>query len=177
MTPPTAGKRSKETKGLMRSWTPDPIVRANLALSATAVLASFALAPPRFGASLAAGALLEMVNFRGLRRAAGKLFSGELDGGRSWMIQANLRLGFLAVAMYFVLELGANPFGLVLGLSLIVPATIWVAWRTAPAPQPPEAFDVPLPDDPSWDEWNPWLARERKPREDDAVTGEKEARS
>ena len=36
--------------------------------------------------------------------------------------------------MYFALELGANPIGLVLGLSLIVPATIWVAWRTVPRP-------------------------------------------
>lgn len=163
--------------GLMRRWAPDPIERANLALSATAVLASFALAPPRFGASLAAGALLETVNFRGLRKAATRLFSGELSGGRSWMIQANLRLLFLGVAMYFVLDFGANPIGLVLGLSLIVPSTLWVAWRTEPTPLPPEAFDVPPPDDPSWDEWNPWLARERKHDEDDPWADEKEVLS
>ena len=162
---------------MMRKWAPDPIERANLALSATAVLASFALAPPRFGVSLAAGALLETVNFRGLRRASRRLFSGELSGGRSWMFQATLRLVLLAAAMYFALELGANPIGLVLGLSLIVPATIWVAWRTEPPPLPPEAFDVPPPDDSSWDEWNPWLARERELDPDDVAPGKNEGAS
>ena len=93
------------------------------------------------------------------------------------MFQATLRLVLLAAAMYFALELGANPIGLVLGLSLIVPATIWVAWRTVPPPLPPEAFDVPPPDDPSWDEWNPWLARERELDPDDVAPGKNEGTS
>jgi hypothetical protein len=49
--------------------------------------------------------------------------------------------------------------GLVLGLSLILPAALIEAWRS----RPPIVEDAPaLPeDDPGWNDWNPWLARER----------------
>lgn len=161
--------RFKGTINAMSRWMPDPVERMNIVLSATAVAASFALAPPRFAVSVAAGALLETINFRGLRRASRRLFARELPGARAWMVQAALRFSLLAAAMYFTLDVGANPIGLVLGLSLIVPATIWVAWQTEPPPIALEDFDVPPPDDPSWDEWNPWLARERELDPDDVV--------
>ena len=46
-----------------------------------------------------------------------------------------------------------------------MPAAIWVAWRNRPAldPNAPAlAFD-----DPAWDSWNPWLAREREASDED----------
>ena len=77
-----------------------------------------------------------------------------------------MRFLFLGLAMYVALSAGANPFGLVLGLSMIVPSVIWVAWRQVPVVPLSATGDVPPPDDPSWDEWNPWLARERDPTEE-----------
>ena len=68
--------------------------------------------------------------------------------------------------MYVALRAGADPIALVLGLSLIVPATLWVAWRMPPPVlSESELANVPPPDDESWDDWNPWLARERNPNE------------
>ena len=148
------------------TWIPDPIERMNLALSASAVAASFALAPPRFAASLAVGAALEIVNFRALRRAARRLLDREIASGATWVGLFGIRFALLAAALYLAIRAGGNPTGLVLGLSLIVPATLWVAWRSEPPPLPAAAFDVPPPDDPSWDDWNPWLAC---PRETDSL--------
>ncbi len=151
-------------------WLPDPIERVNLALSASAVAASFALAPPRFATSLAVGALLEIANFRVLRRATRRLFVRESEKGAPRVGLFGLRFALLGVAMYLALYAGANPAGLVLGLSLIVPATVWVAWRTPVPMAPATGYDVPPPDDPSWDDWNPWLARPRD-RDDDLDAG------
>jgi hypothetical protein len=141
---------------------PDPFERANLTLSAGAIAAAFAIAPAGFTASLAAGAALEVANFRALRRAKQRLFAGEIRGGGAWAALFGLRFALLGFAMYVALQAGADPIALVLGLSLIVPATIWVAWRMPPAVVPASALAAALPpDDPSWDDWNPWLARER----------------
>ena len=140
----------------------DPFERANLTLSAGAVAAAFAIAPAGFTASLAAGAALEVANFRALRRAKQRLFSGDIQGGWAWTALFGIRFALLGFAMYVALQAGADPIALVLGLSLIVPATIWVAWRMPPPVVPTSALAAALPpDDPSWDDWNPWLARER----------------
>ena len=141
----------------------DPIERLNLTLSAGAVAASLALAPPIFTVSLATGAILEAANFRALRRAGQRLFSRELTGAMGWTALFGMRFALLGVAMYVALAAGANPIGLVLGLSLIVPSVIWVAWRQVPPAVEAGSIEVPPPDDPSWDDWNPWLARERDP--------------
>ena len=143
----------------------DPIERANLTLSAGAVAASLVFAPPAFAAGLAAGALLEAVNFRGLRRQAQFLFWGEIRSGGGWTGLYALRFGLLVIGIGGGLALGAHPVGLVIGLSLIMPTTIWVAWRNRPAidPNAPAlAFD-----DPAWEHWNPWLAREREASDED----------
>ena len=154
----------------------DPFERANLTLSAGAVATSFAFAPPAFAASLAVGAVLEVANFRALRRAKQRLFAGEIQGGWAWSALFGLRFALLGCAMYIVLRSGADPIALVLGLSLIVPATLWVAWRTPPPVVPASALlAVPPPDDPSWEEWNPWLASERRLKafdDDDATAVE-----
>jgi hypothetical protein len=52
-----------------------------------------------------------------------------------------------------------------IGLSLIMPTTLWWAWQNRPAADP----DAPAlaPDDPVWDSWNPWLAREQDEIDED----------
>ena len=46
-----------------------------------------------------------------------------------------------------------------------MPAAVIEAWRARPAvDENAPALD---PDDPSWDRWNPWLARERDALEDE----------
>jgi len=143
----------------------DPIERANLALSAGAVAAGWWLASPAFALSLGFGALLEAVNFRGLRRSAEFLFGGQILTGSLWSGMFALRFGLLAIGIGAALAFGADPVGLLLGLSLIMPAAIFEAWRTRP-PLDPTAPAL-APDDPSWDRWNAWLAREREPAEED----------
>ena len=142
------------------------IERLNLALSAGAVATSAVVASPLFTASLALGALLEVVNFRALRRATELLFAGTLQGARPWTALFALRFAFLGAAMFVAIGAGAHPIGLLLGLSAIVPASIIVAARTKP-PVCESSVPVPPPDDPSWDRWNVWLGREASDVEED----------
>jgi hypothetical protein len=142
----------------------DPIERTNFALSAGAVAASLVLASPVFALSLGFGALLEAVNFRGLRRSAQFLFWGEISGSRGWQGVFALRFGLLVIGIGSALAFGAHPVGLIIGLSLIMPAALFEAWRARPAIDPnAPALDA---DDPSWDRWKPWLARVSEPVEE-----------
>jgi len=143
----------------------DPIERWNLAISAGAFATALALATPAFAASLAVGAALEAANFRALRRSAQFLFWGVLPGQRAWSAAFGLRFLLLATGICAALYFGADVVGLLIGLSLIVPATVLEAWRSRPAvdPNAPRLDD----DDPSWERWNPWLARESEPRDED----------
>ena len=143
----------------------DPIERANLALSAGAVAAALWLATPAFALSLGFGALLEAVNFRGLRRSAQFLFWGQVQGGRGWSGLFALRFGLLVIGIGAALGFGADPAGLLVGLSLIMPAAVFEAWRSRPQIDP--TAPALAPDDPSWDRWNAWLAREQEPAEED----------
>lgn len=146
----------------------DPLERWNLTIGAGAVLASVAAVSPAFGLSVALGAAIEAVNFRSLLRGSQWLFSGGSETlGRLWALGFGLRFVFLAVAIWLAIDAGAHPIGLVLGLSTIVPAVVVGAWRQRPPPsrEPPQP-GLP-PDDPSWDEWDLWRARERPRNEDD----------
>lgn len=143
----------------------DPIERTHFTFSAGAVAVSLAFASPVFAASLAFGALLEAMNFHGLRRSAQFLFWGEIAGGRGWSGVFALRFGLLVLGIGGALAFGADPLGLIVGLSLILPAAVIEAWRTRP-PIDPTAGAL-APEDPAWEAWNPWLARERVPDEDD----------
>jgi hypothetical protein len=143
----------------------DPIERTNLTLSAGAVAASLALAGPAFAASLAAGALLEALNFRGLRRQSQFLFWGQIRSGGAWSGVYALRFGLLVIGIGAALAFGADPAGLLVGLSLVMPAAVIEAWRARP-PVDPNAPALG-PEDPAWEQWNPWLARERAPGEDE----------
>ena len=136
-----------------------PIERTNLALSAGAAAVSLALLGPLFSASLVAGAALESVNFRGLRRSAAAFLGGQIPGGAGFRAVAGLRFLILAAGIGTALAFGAHPVGLVVGLSLIMPAAIIEAWRHRP--QPVAGAPGLAPDDPEWERWDPWRARER----------------
>jgi hypothetical protein len=136
----------------------------NLGLAAGAVVISWVALSPLFAASLAAGATLEAANFRSLRRSSQMIFQSGVSGGGAALTSFGLRFALLAAAVGLALYLGAHPVGLLIGLSLIVPSVVIAAWMARPAPAP--ATPAPPPDDPSWDEWNPWLAREREVEEE-----------
>lgn len=146
----------------------DPIERLNLTISAGTVAASCALASPAFALSVALGSALEAMNFRALRSGAQRLFSGDLAVGQLWAFGFALRFVALAAAIYFSLDSGAHPVGLVIGLSSIVPATVIGAWLQRPPVLPAEPGPPLAPDDPSWDRWSVWLARERDVVEEEA---------
>jgi hypothetical protein len=137
------------------------VQRTNLTLSAGAVAASFVFVSPLFAVSMAVGAVIEAINFDGLRRSALFLFSGDIQGSRKWLIVFALRFSILAVVIFGAMYFGAHPVGLVIGLSMMVPAVIIEAWRARPKidPNAPTLAE----DDPTWDLWDPWLARERDP--------------
>jgi len=141
----------------------DPIERWNLAISAGAVVTSLVLATPGFALSLALGAALETVNFRGLHRSARFLLLEAVGGARGWHAVFALRFSLLAVCIGAALYLGAHAIALLLGLSLIIPALLIEAWRT----RPPVLADAPAldVDDPTWERWNPWLAQEEEERD------------
>ena len=136
----------------------DPFQRTNLKISAGAIAASLAFASPLFALSLAVGAAFGAANFHGLRASAELLFDGVLTGRRGFTAGFGLRFVLLAVGIGAALAVGALPVGLVIGLSTIIPATLIEAWRARPLVD--AAATGLAPDDPAWDRWNPWLARE-----------------
>lgn len=142
----------------------DPFERMNLVISAGAVATSYAVASPAFTLGLALGAAMEAANFHALRRSAQFLFWGILPDQRAWAGVFAMRFGLLAIGIIAALYLGANAAGLLVGLSLIMPAAILEAWRTRPPIiEDAETLDV---DESAWENWNPWLAREIVPPED-----------
>lgn len=140
----------------------------NLAFSAGACAASYTLVSPRFALALGLGALLEVMNFRSLWRSCERIFLSDYEGmGAAAPAVGAFGLRFLLLAgvLFFAIRAGMHPVGLVVGLSLIMPAAVLAAWRVRPPVDP----DAPAlaDDDPTWDAWNPWLAREVEPAEDD----------
>ena len=142
----------------------DPFERMNLVISAGAVATSYAVATPSFTAGVALGAAMEAANFHALRRSAQFLFWGVLPNQRAWSAVFAMRFGLLAIGIGAALYFGMNVAGLLVGLSLIMPAAIIEAWRTRPMVV--EDADCLDPDDPAWKDWNPWLARESERSED-----------
>lgn len=145
----------------------EPTERLNLTLSAGAVAASFAFAGPHFASSLAVGALLEALNFRALHRGARALFGGELAGASPWVVLLAFRFVVLTLAIGVAIGAGAHPLGLVVGLSLAVPASLAAAIHNRPEVLPAEPAEALPPEDPSWDTYSIWRFREVEPREED----------
>ena len=100
------------------SW----LVAGSLLLSAVLGLASALFISPRFGISLFAGGVLATANFLWLRRgleAALQLLPE--NASRFAVLRFLLRLAIMAFLLYFlIVRLGADIFGLLLGLSVLV---------------------------------------------------------
>jgi hypothetical protein len=145
------------TEGAVLGW--------NLAFSAAACALCLAFLSPRFAASFALGALVEAANFRSLWRSSARILLPNGMSSGPTLAAFGLRFVLLGLLVAFALRGGAHPVGLLAGLSMIVPAILLAAWRARP-PVVPSATAL-APDDPSWDRWNPWLARERDDEEED----------
>src|SRR4029453_9540077 len=104
----------------------------NLGVGAGASALSFALVSPRFAAGLALGAILEAANFRSFWRSWERIFFAGAPGPGLWVAGFGLRFALLAAVIFLALRAGVHPIGLVVGLSLIVPATLLAAWRARP---------------------------------------------
>lgn len=147
-------------QGSVLGWT--------LAFSVLAVAASYLLVSPPFALALALGTALGVVNFRSLYSSSYRIFGLGFEGvnGAGPAVGAfGLRFVLLAIVLFFALRVELHPVGLVIGLSLTMPAVVVAAWRARPAvdPDAPSLSD----DDPIWDAWNPWLAHENLPAEEE----------
>ncbi len=136
-----------------------------LGLGAAAGATSLALFSPHFAVSVGVGALLQLSNFRALWTSCEKILLVGGSGAGLAVATFSVRFVFLGVAVGIALWAGIDPTGLLLGLSLIIPAAVVAAWRVRP-PVLANAHVLPE-DDPTWDLWNPWLAREQEPVDED----------
>jgi hypothetical protein len=144
------------TQGAVMSW--------NLAFSAGAGALGFALVSPRFATGLAVGALLEIANFRSMWRSCERIFLYSENGAGPAVATFGLRFVLLGGVIFLALRGGIDAAGLLVGLSLVVPASLLAAWRA----RPPVLADAPAlpPESEEWDRWNPWLAHENEPSEE-----------
>jgi len=135
-----------------------------LGLAAVAGAASLAWASPRFAASMGVGALLQLANFRALWNSCEKILLVGGNGAGLAIATFSVRFVLLGLAVGIALWAGLDANGLVVGLSMIIPAAVLAAWRA----RPPILANAPAldADDPSWDLWSPWTAREREPVDD-----------
>ena len=136
------------------------VERLNLGLSAGAIAASYALATPQFATSVALGACLEAVNFGALMRGARHFFAGDIRGAGPWVGIFAIRFLMLGGGIFFLLQLGAHPIALVIGLSLAMPAVLIDAWLHRPPVVDPSTLPVVDNDNESWERWSVWRARE-----------------
>ena len=145
----------------------DPIERVNFALSAGSLGAAYALASPGFATGLAVGVAIEAVNLRAQVRTARGFFARNSAspalgaGGR--LAGFGVRFGLMAIAIIVALQIGADPLGMLVGLSLTMPAVMFWAWRNRPPLVAQEAAPALEPDDSSWDRWSVWRAKELSP--------------
>ena len=100
------------------SW----LVGGSLLLSAVLGAASALFISPRFGVSLLAGGVLATANFCWLRRGLeAALRLAPANASRYATLRYLLRLAIMALLLYLlIVRLGADIFGLLLGLSVLV---------------------------------------------------------
>ncbi|MBM4384790.1 MAG: hypothetical protein FJ091_15670 [Deltaproteobacteria bacterium] len=131
----------------------------HFAFVAAGALAAFAFATPAFALSLLLGAALQTMNFRGLFGLAQAAFANEARAASGFA----LRLPLLGALLFFAIRAGVDAAGLLVGLSTLVPAVVVAAWQARPrAAADVSGLPALAPDDPSWDQYSPWLARERE---------------
>lgn len=118
----------------------------NLGLSAGAVAASLALVTPHFATSLAAGAFIEALNLGAIHRTAKNLFEGQVMAA-GWLGGFAMRFLLLGAAIFVVMNVGAHPVALLIGLSIAIPATLIDAWLNRPPILDPATLPTFLDDD------------------------------
>jgi hypothetical protein len=127
-------------------------------LTAAAALGAFALATPRFALALLLGSALQTINFRGLFGLAQRAFALESRAASGFA----LRIPLFGVLVFVAIAAGVDAAGLLCGITLLVPAVVIAAWQARPRVVPASELPALPADDPSWDDWSPWLARERE---------------
>ncbi|MCP4036483.1 MAG: hypothetical protein GY944_17470 [bacterium] len=150
-----------------------PAEKLNLGLSAGAVAASFAIASPQFAGSLAVGAMLGSVNFRFLHKTAEGVFNGFMQSG-SWVAVLVFRLALVFAGICAAMMMGADAIGLVIGLSIVMPATVAAAVWLRPENIPTAPGPAIAPDDPTWDGYSVWRPNRELPRSRDEAHEETE---
>jgi hypothetical protein len=129
------------------------------ALSAAAALAGFVLATPEFALGLLLGAALQTLNFRALFGLARTAFAQQARAASGFA----LRLPLFGALAFVAIRAGVDAAGLLAGISTLVPAVVVAAWQSRPrAAADPSSLPALASDDPSWDLYSTWLARERE---------------
>jgi asparagine N-glycosylation enzyme membrane subunit Stt3 len=98
------------------------LVKGSLVMSAAVGVVTALLVSPGFGLSLLAGGLLATANFLWLRRGLeASLQLNPTTASRFATFRFLLRLAIMALLLYLlIVRLGADIFGLLLGLSVLV---------------------------------------------------------
>jgi asparagine N-glycosylation enzyme membrane subunit Stt3 len=98
------------------------LIKGSLLMSVVAGAASALIFSPRFGISLLAGGLLATANFLWLRRGLeASLQLTPRIASRFATLRFLLRLAIMALLLYvLIVQIGADIFGLLLGLSVLV---------------------------------------------------------
>ena len=150
------------------------VERLNLTLSAGAVAATWAFASPHVASSLAIGAALEAMNFGALHRSARLYLGGGVRGAGPWLAVFSTRFVLLAAGILIAVHAGAHPVALMCGLSMAIPAVVIDAWLHRPHydPASQSEWDVPPPEDESWDRYSIWRPWELGAAEADGAEGE-----
>ena len=94
------------------------VERLSFTLSAGAVAASFALFTPQIATSVAAGALVEVANFRAMHASARSFFGGEFGGAGLWVGVVGLRLALLGGAMLLALALALQALWILAAIAI-----------------------------------------------------------
>lgn len=127
------------------------------AFGAAAAAAALALGTPKLALSILLGAALQTLNFRSLFALAQRAFAQErASSGFA------LRLPLLGALLFVAIRAGVDAAGLLVGLSVVMPAVVLAAWQSRPPRLAPRDLPALAPNDPTWDAWSPWLARERE---------------
>lgn len=136
------------------------------AISAAAALLAFALATPTFALSLLLGSALQTLNFRGLFGLAQSALAQQARAASGFA----LRLPLFGALVFVAIRAGIDAAGLLAGITTLVPAVLIAAWQARPRDfADVGALPALAPEDPSWDQYSLWLARERESeREEDA---------
>lgn len=147
------------------------VERLNLTLSASAVAATFAFASTHVASSLAVGAALEAMNFGALVRGARMYLGGGEQGSGPWLALFSVRFVLLGAGIVLAMQAGAHPVALVCGLSIAIPTVLIDGWLNRPKDDPDAhgEWQVPQPDDESWDRYSIWQPQALDEEAEDAA--------